>query len=187
MNKNILTASGIVLALILGTLGFLKQSTVVIPAEVVAMLRKQGSVSGPDIQSPYFSFGGLHFWSQTTNSLPQATTTVCAIQSPTATSTLISASFIESSTTAASGSLSGIRFVMAKSATAFASTTKLGELSITGIPMNFPLMASSTPVATDADDHTFKPSTYLTVSAIGAVGYNMTGSCSATWVQVTDN
>lgn len=47
-----------------------------------------GSLSGPDISSPYISYGGVRTWNRSRSSLIAASSTVCAIQSPAATSTL---------------------------------------------------------------------------------------------------
>lgn len=62
-----------------------------------------GSVSNPDISSPYFSFGGVRFDATHTDVLTQATTTVCSTLTPSATTTLSEGSgirFVVSSTTA---------------------------------------------------------------------------------------
>ena len=80
------------------------------------------AVSSPDIPSPYLTYGGVRRWARYDRDLTQASTTVCAIQSPVSTSTLISGgiTFTESSTTA-------MTITMAKAATPYATTTSLGE------------------------------------------------------------
>lgn len=50
-----------------------------------------GAVASPDIQSPYFSVGGMRTWSNK-SVMRTASTSVCSIQAPAATSTLLYAS-----------------------------------------------------------------------------------------------
>lgn len=155
---------------------------VVVPAPIVNVNvprqeTRLGSVSSPDIQSPYFSFGGVREWGARTDNLTQATTTVCALQAPAATSTLNFASiqFKVSSTTAS-------LVTMARAATAFATTTSLGTVSLTANGQGM-LVASSTQL------YQFPPNSYLVVgmqdtTADATAGtFSPTGTCQATWYE----
>lgn len=51
-----------------------------------------GGVSSPDINSPYFSVGGVRFWAARTAITTSGTKTGCAIQTPVSSSTLESVS-----------------------------------------------------------------------------------------------
>ena len=155
---------------------------VVVPAPVVNVnVPKQdfklGSVASPDINSPYFSFGGVREWGAMTNSLTQATTTVCALQSPASTSTLNFASiqFSISSTTAS-------LVTMARASNAYATTTSLGTVSLTANGHGM-LVASSTQL------YQFPPNSWLVVGMqdttpqATAGHFSPTGKCQATWYE----
>jgi hypothetical protein len=131
-----------------------------------------GAVSSPDIMSPYFSVGGTRFWSASTNSMTQATTTVCALQSPAATSTLVSGSaqFDVSSTTA-----SLITFARSVGS---ATTTSLGTFNLSA-------NAKGYGVASSTSNSTFAPNTYFVVGMQGNSGtFSPTGSCRALWMEL---
>ncbi len=173
MVKNILVTFGIVLALILSGVA-LSQSKVV--QNITA-----GSVSSPDISSPYFSYGDVRHWAGKTSSLNQATTTVCAIQSPSATSTLEFASvrFSVSSTTAST-------VTIAKATTPYATTTLLVAGALAANAQGT-LVASSTPSGGASVDGTyvFSPNTYVVVGMAGGVGtFSPTGVCQAGWREI---
>jgi hypothetical protein len=78
--KNILIGGVVVVLLVLGLI-FPRSGGTVIERVV-------GSVVGPDITSPYLSINGLEEWNYSVK-LSQASTTLCSIVSPSATSTLI--------------------------------------------------------------------------------------------------
>ncbi len=84
MIKNIIIAGGIGLSLIVGFLGLTKESTFVTRNIV-------GSVSSPDISSPYISWGGLVRWAYETD-VTNLNDVACSFVSPSATSTLEGAS-----------------------------------------------------------------------------------------------
>lgn len=153
-----------------------------IASEVLAALRESGSlgaVASPDIPSPYISWGGLRYWNRHTTSLTQATTTVCALQSPAATSTLSHASirFTVGTTTNA-----GV--VMAKAATAYATTTALGGT------MTLLANEQGTVIASTTVQSVFAPSTYLVVgmtdqTAEATAGtFSPSGVCQATFIEI---
>jgi hypothetical protein len=98
--KNIIVGFIVILGVALGA--YVSKSSVLVsnPATVRA-------VSSPDIPSPYFSFGGLRHWAGLTTMTTALSNTVCSIQSPAATTTLIAATanftLISSSTDAEIG------------------------------------------------------------------------------------
>lgn len=120
------------------------------------------------------SNGGLFTTVGRVTALTQATTTVCAIQSPNATSTLTMGSilFTVSSTTAST-------VTMAKATTAFATTTSLGSAAVAA-NAQATLIASSTPLGSTADGSTvFSPNNWFVVSMAGGTGsFSPTGVCT---------
>lgn len=140
-----------------------------------------GSVASPDIQSPYFSFGGVRHWAGRSDySLTNATTTPCAIQSPVSTSTLRVGSFRISSTSA---SAAYVEF--GKSTTPYATTTSLGITTV-GSNVQGTLIATSTVVNGTMLDNSviFAPSTYLVLKVAGAGAAQLGGTCIAEWIEL---
>lgn len=136
------------------------------PAQVVERTIQAGAVSSPDIMSPYFSFGGVKHWAGRTDSLTQATTTVCAIQSPTATSTIAwaSALFTVSSTSATTVTL-------ATSTTPYATTTLLTSTSIAANAQGYINFQG-------ASSNVMAPNTWVVVGMAGGTGnFSPTGTC----------
>lgn len=170
----------IVMAIIaIGAYGLLKESPKQVSVdEVVKQVKAElGSVSGPDIQSSYLSVNGVtrHFNSV---QLTQGSTTLCAIKSPNATSTLVSGAinFSRGTTTASI-------VEMAKSTT-FATTTLL--IGTYPIPANqlATIVASTTPLTQGT--YVFGPNQYFVVKwAVDNGGYGAgtvpTGLCQATF------
>lgn len=137
-----------------------------------------GAVSSPTLMSPYFSFGGVRQWARSTGSLTQATTTVCAIQSPAATSTLEMGSiqFTVSSTTASTVTL-------AKASTPYATTTSLGSHAVAA-NAQATILATTTATVGIGDKTIFEPSTYFVVGMAGGTGtFSPTGTCKAVWIE----
>ncbi len=132
--------------------------------------------TNPDIPSTYLKWGqgfGVRLYA---SSLPltTSTTTVCAIQSPAATSTLQSGGvlFTTSSTTAAVVTL-------AKATTAFATTTVIGNEYTIAADGQALIIASTTP--TDGVT-VFAPSSWFVVGMQGAPDfYSPVGRCHATF------
>ncbi len=164
MNKNILVTIAVVLSLVLSIVALNTKNTEI----------KTSAVASPDIMSPYFSFGGVRHWASRTDSLTQATTTVCALQSPSATSTLVTAfiNFTVSTTTASTVTL-------AKANTAYATTTLLGSVTLAA-------NAQGIAVASTTGSHIFSPNTWFVVGMAGngANTYSPTGTCQAIWTSV---
>lgn len=139
-----------------------------------------GAVSGPDISSPYISINGVRTFYE--RAIPRnATTTICALRSPAATSTLISGAIniTNASTTAR-------MFEIGKGTTAFATTTTL-----TG-QMNLAAGAKATYHVNDVEGGSadeamvFAPSTFMVVSMLhsgstAATNAAVTGACQATF------
>lgn len=169
MNKII--SVGIVIALLLG--GY---ATFFKTAEVINPETGEKVVVGAQPISPYnyTCFGGVCRFAQM-KSLAQATSTICAIQSPAATSTLVSAAVhIDINTTASTA-------VIGKATTAFATTTKLAQVAIAaGTELN--LVASTSPATSGAN--VFSPNTWLVASLEGSGAVSLDGNCQATWEQI---
>lgn len=94
-NKNIIiTVAGVIGVAILA---FILRPTVVVqpaPVQVVTQGGGEqivGSVASPDIASPYLSFGDVRQWAAGATLNQAATSTLCSIRSPYATTTLVSA------------------------------------------------------------------------------------------------
>jgi len=148
------------------------------------MFRGEGkpfaAAPGPDRFSPCESTDGITSCFKRV-ALKSATTTVCAIQSPAATSTLVSATVkITTSTTTATD------WTLAKAATAYATTTPLNLLN-TGASVQGTLAASSTPLtaAGAVNGNVFAPSQWLVLGAnpgqVGVDNLAPVGICQATF------
>lgn len=118
--------------------------------------------------------------------LRTATTTPCAIKSPAATSTLVlgSARLTVSSSTATV-------WTLAKSTTAFATTTSLGDSAV-GASAQAGILATTTPVTDLNDKVVFGPNTYLVLGAAAGItagdtagtGFVPAGTCTAEFVVI---
>ncbi len=159
----------IALAVLFGGLYVTKPTTVItkyLPNDNV------GAVSGPDIFSTYLKVNGVNI-AYRKNAMVAATTTPCAVRSPTAaTSTLLSAQvdFTTSSTSAAI-------IHIAKAATFTATTTLIQQFNTSANTAATFGTASSTLV--------FSPGEYLVVGMSVAGSNNTfspTGTCSATFM-----
>ena len=170
--KNTLIVSGIVALVVSSLVLFLTPKTN--PTQTV------GAVSSPDIAAPWFSYGGVRHWAGHSDTLVSATTTVCAIQSPTATSTLVRASInFKIGTTTAS------TIDIAKATTAFATTTIIGGGALAANAQGT-FNATTTPATGTSLDGpmVFAPSTYVVFGMEGGTGtFSPTGTCQAEWVQ----
>ncbi len=174
--KNYLITAGIALGVVLLVLVAKPKTPTPTAQEVAQELKALGAVSNPDIQSPYFSFGGVRYWGQRGTS--NASTTPCAIQSPAATSTLVYASFSVASTSATATYLE-----FGKDTTAYSTTTSLGIVSI-GANVKGTAVASSTANWANVDGSTvFTPNTYLVAKVMNAAYAQLSGTCQAVWVQ----
>ncbi len=134
-----------------------------------------GAVSGPDIPFPYIAVNGVAKYYNRKPFLT-ATTTVCAIKSPNATSTLSKDSGVRmnvSSTTASTVTL-------AKATTPFATTTLIGSSVVVAANAQADLTASTTAAQDAATVGLFAPNTYFVVGMAGGVGtFSPSGDCHA--------
>lgn len=173
MKNSILTAL-VVLALVVVGVVSSKGKT------VEKIVEKQtGALTGPDIPSPYLSFGDVKVYAASTRNLIQGSSTVCALQAPAATSTLRSAGIrFDLATTSA------VIVDLAKDTTQYSTTTKIGTTYNIAASKQATIIASSTgSVAGDAT--IFAPNNWFVVRMVGAtVGATLnapTGVCNATW------
>ena len=181
--KNYLITAGIALGVVLLVLIFM-------PAKVINQVQTLGAVSSPDIMSPYFSFGGVRQWAAHTDNLNHASTTICSMQSPAATSTLVFGS-VKLTT----GTTTAIALEMAKDTSYAATTTRISyDVLASGAQTTMVAFVASTTGAYGANgqahtadelDMVFAPNTYLNVKYGGAAGALnvLVGSCNAVWVQ----
>lgn len=138
---------------------------------------KTGAISSPDLDSSYFSYGGVRRFGLR-QQMQVATTTLCAIQAPAATSTLEFASF---SITTGTGTAATID--IGTSTTAFGTTTNL--VSAVSISSGALGQQFWSPVGGSVNDNTMAPNTYVVVKTAGAglSGYTYGGTCQASFVQ----
>ena len=145
---------------------FLKGNTIV--------ERNVGAFPGPDIQSEYLNVNGVESWFRA-QPFNTSSTTRCALRAPIhATSTLSSEGVVKAATT------TDYTITLAKSATAFATTTLIRELAVTEAgQIALPTASTTVTVLTDTD-RTFKPGEWLVVSTAGptATAFD-SGYCSA--------
>ena len=132
-----------------------------------------GATTGPERFNDCESTNGIETCFGRTG-LKTATTTVCAIQSPTnATSTLVSGSVRFSTSGVAS------IITIAKGATAYATTTSLGRITLAA-NAQATIVASSTPSTSSADDlNVFAPGKWFVVGMEGAATFSPVGVCQA--------
>jgi hypothetical protein len=202
--KSVLATIGIVTALILGVVNYGKPINVNVPASnptpvqvnVPAQERpvvnvsptpvnvsvpkqenaKLGAVSGPDIYSPYFNVNDVYRW-PVRQSFNQATTTICSILSPYATSTLESFTVQFSVASATVATIVDI----AKSSNTGATTTKIGSTYAINAGAQATIEASTTPGAGDLT--IIAPNQYIVVNMKGGLTniFSPLGNCSATF------
>lgn len=158
-----------------------KQVTTVVTDPVTGETTTVGALAGPDIPSPYLRWGDLALYHNRT-ALKTATTTPCAIQSPSSTSTLLTTS-LQVTTASSTATI----WVPTKSATAFATTTALAVETTLGSAAlgSMMVISSSTNLILDAAT-TFAPNTWL-VWGLEGVGLpsdttKLNGFCQAEWM-----
>jgi hypothetical protein len=169
--KNILTTVLIALVVSFGTV-------VVASAPEEAPEDTLGAVSSPDVPSPYLSWGGVRQHAEN-KGLTTATTTVCAIKSPAATSSLSFAGLelVTSSTTAST-------ITFAKDSDGNGSSTPLQSYSVSAGAQAALTLPATTTTAGIAN-LVFAPSTFFTVTMAGSAGtFSPTGSCIANFVEL---
>ena len=151
--------------------------------------QKLSAVTGPDLNSPWMKLGGTTLWARNT-SFASATTTVCSITSPAATSTLLMATAqIKTATTSA------LVLEIGRSLAPDATTTRLSLLNVAAnkhATLTAGTVATSTQAGPSEQIHTtdsqalvFPPSSRLNVKIGGLNGatHGVVGSCNGVWVQ----
>lgn len=153
------------------------------PALVERVVEKTfGASPGPDRFSPCESRNGIE---QCFNRfvLQTATTTICAIQGPAATSTLVNGS-VRMTTSSTSASV----ITFARATTAFATTTLIGNQVALAAETQATLIASSTDAQRGnaasllSPITVFPPNAWFTIGMSGNIGtFSPVGTCSATF------
>jgi hypothetical protein len=132
-----------------------------------------GALAGPDIPSQWLRVGGVlkEYRSQ---SMVAATTSLCAMLSPAATSTLDYVSWIITTGTSTAANID-----IGTSTTAFATTTVL--VANTAVASGAQGQAQWSPSGSSANDNVVSPSTYVNIKTGGAglSGYTFGGKCQA--------
>ncbi len=147
-----------------------------------------GALASPDFPTDWYKVGGVKVTSKWMT-MATATTTPCALQAPSATSTLIYAAvdFAPASSTAV------VSMVLAKDSTAYATTTAIGSIITIPSGVHRTIVASTTAISTtdSVDNITFEPGYYLVMSmqgaGNGAVTASPVGKCTAVWRTVSEN
>lgn len=152
-----------------------------VQAPVVNVPRQQvlGAVSSQELPQPYLVIGGTEFATARQGALTQASSTLCALKSPSSTSTLI---FAAINVRYATTTLVGVQ--LSNSTTPFASSTNtLGYDKVLAGGARL-IVASTTQAYTNT---VFLPNTYV-VARMDNVGGSTTaapgGSCEAMWLVV---
>lgn len=139
-------------------------------------------VTYANLQTTYRRNGDTNF-QDGNGALNLGTTTVCAIQSPLATSTLI-AGYIQENVSSSTAST----VTIAKSSTAFATTTLINSVAVSANAQATILAASTTVSALEQTNRTFAPGQWLVFGQQGGVGtFSPSGVCGAQWLAVIPN
>jgi hypothetical protein len=113
-----------------------------------------------------------------TTGLNTASTTICSIKAPAATSTLESAS----ARLRVSSTTDMILTFSKATNTNNATTTKFGDQITVAANAQDSVVASTTALNIEQEDHVFGPNDYFNVGAQGGIGtFSPSGSCSATF------
>lgn len=144
------------------------------PTKVVEVQRPQlGSVTGPDVYFPYVGHNNSRVW-VVRQPMNTATTTLCSMKAPSATSTLHWTGFSITTATATAATID-----IGTSTSAYATTTNL--VAARSIAANGLGNASWSPVGGSVNDSTVSPGVYVNVKTAGAGlgGYTYGGTCTA--------
>lgn len=170
--SNKLISIGVIASLILGIIGISKPAQVVEKEAPIV-----GALTGPDINYPYLAVSGVRREFRSMELV--SSTTPCALQSPSATSTLehLSVEVRTASSTATT-------WTFAKASTAFATTTRLNVFSLSSGVLGT-MVGTSTPTGVTAvvdDTNVFGPNTWAVVGVAGtaiADSTKLNGACKA--------
>jgi hypothetical protein len=176
MNKKTLIIFGVVI-IALSVL-----ASVLFGGKIETIVEKVTEISG--VASNYSTTGGVETYGARIP-LKTSTTTICAIQSPNSTSTLVFAS-VDMRTSSTSAGIVDI----ARATTAYATTTRIGGLTLTTANTGNTILASTTPTLyLDNDPLVFPPSNWLVVKMIrqdkSALLFSPVGTCEALWNRAT--
>lgn len=165
------------------SLGASKAPVVNVPAPIVNVAapkvsvnvpdQKLGALTGPDVPYPYLCVGSVCTYSSRM-AMRTATTTLCSLQAPTATSTLVFAGF-----QITQGTSTGATIDIGTSTNAFSTTTNLVTAkSIASGALGY---AYWTPTGGSVDDAVMSPNTWVNVktATAGLSGYTYGGTCEA--------
>lgn len=161
-------------AVVSGVIALVVSFAVVYVAKPAPVQQPLGALAGPDIPSPYLRWGDVLVY-QAHRSMVAATTTLCALQSPAATSTLAWAGWSITTGTSTAATID-----IGSGATAYATTTNY--VSATSVSSGAQGAASwGQPTGTTG---ILAPNTYVLVKTAGAGlgGYTYAGTCGATFV-----
>jgi len=169
MDKTKLLIAGVLVAIVASAIALVSTKTVVVNQPAA---QNYGAVAGPDMPFQYISVGGVtrYYYSYP---LATGTTSPCSIQSPAATSTLVSAGiqFTTSSSTATT-------ITIARGTAMTATTTSIGTDYAIAANKQAMIVASTTATAGDAT--IFPPNTWFNVGMKGGVGtHDAVGVCHA--------
>lgn len=176
--KNLLVGLGLALVLALGV-SFPKGNS------VVNQIVGGAGGTGPDSSSPYVSNNGV-FTYFARQALVTATTTPCAIATPSSTSTLLHASLQVTKGTTTDTTI----WTLSKAATKFATTTKYGAWSLTGGLKGTMIATTTTQGAGPVVDEALlviAPNQFLVWGVAGTIPgdtTNLTGTCQAVFRQI---
>lgn len=168
--QNILNAVLVVAVVVVGFVAFNVKSTNTVIDKTVT--NTPGAVVSSELPDNNFSYGGVRRWAYRPK-FNVATTTLCAVKSPAATSTLVSAGFIINVGTTTAATID-----VAKGNTQGATTTLL----VTGSSVAASAFANVqwTSAGAVAADDIMAPNTWVLVKTAGAGlgGYTYGGNCS---------
>lgn len=140
-----------------------------------------GALAGPDLPYPYIGVGGMREYRSYRTSLIQGSSTVCALQSPAATSTLRYGGITFTLATATIAFLDIAK--VSASGVATSSTNKFGTTYQIPASAQGTVVASTTSTTYDANG-VFAPNTFLSfiIQSQGDSSGNVpTGTCEAAW------
>ena len=166
--KNTIISVVAVLALVAGVLAYMKPATVE---------RIVGAVTGPEDSFQCKVSNGVETCSARQRFNRSATTTVCSLKGPAATSTLIFGSLALTT-----GSTTAMQYEVGKSSSFAATTTSLGLAQVASGAL-VTLIASSSPEASKGAAVVFGPNNYFNAIHGGALpsASVVDGTCVAEW------
>ena len=181
MNNNIIIVTGGLIGVAI--LAFILRPTVVVQPAPVQVVSQNGggqifgAVASPDIASPYLSFGGVRTWAAGVTVNQAASSTLCAILSPSATTTLVAA------TLGINNELGTNEFQIGRGATWGATTTLLASGSVAASTWLSLVATTSTTALTDG---VVLPYSYINFKVAtgtpGIMTYN--GKCSVVFREI---